>query len=1035
MSNRIRGPINIILLGETQSGKSTFAEALKLYADSNYKIQEGLIGNGTFSQTTDVREDTIHTNLPIFGVYNESSKLIAHEKFMVDSGRDDYEDFLNQRRGLKRSQVGSGAQTYDFTIIDTPGLNDTYKEDEGHVAKIFSKLQGSRAINLVVVLVANGPFTPSFVSAIKGYIGLFPELDDVLAFVHTKVDYRFLHPEYVQFSKRHEMKKQTLNDLMGRSTFPHFVIDCDLEMTKPVRSCITLNTIRKILELAYRNVPVSILPSRMINKTPKMTEVDKIVASRSRSILATTEDTLKFKDEDEGNLLNTIYSYETAIAELDTEMRNNQDLLCSYNTDELELLYEERFTDELQIFSVSDVKEFRFPEQGRQEYKIAKLVQWGRFFAPMAVNGGEGTQHWSCVYTKKNTNWSGYYHVKIYVERRNRYILDINRLSEKLMEQQKELESLRQKMDTHKRQFREERLKIQPLIDSHNRQIQLIRFTSATAIKFDIFYKFLVAKAYVGPESVCSKTAEKIYMDLILDQERNKPLPDEPPVNLLSLSQDEVLAAGHDRQHDPPPSLQDLRENTEVPIETPLTSVQTQSSSHSAGTNDKEHDSTAGAGLDEKKFEEPEKNGLSIANTGIDSEAKGNDPPTATVECEDDEPLYTMDFNADSKAHENDSSAANVSLGCEAKKDDSSVTSVNTDNETKGNDSSITNEPFPITNTEVDSKAQENVPSTIYSKVDSTEKDDSPVTNSKAEYTADDPFSATNINTGIKTQESDDSIEDVSADREAKENDLSVINAKTEYTSKENDSPATNDNLESDASNGVSVEFVDTDYYVDKRVGEHYPNYISSTQAQSTKNAPYGPRHNYINHGANLTGNGLEKSQATRDRNHFALCNFPAPVNNISQYPLPGSASVADTIQRPPFASYAQPRSTQGVHNIDVLSTIWKPEDMRVRPNEKRSSSGAPSNSYYHSTRGRPPERGSSLPSVLGPGQHVTQPQQQVTQPAQQVTQLVQQVTQQQGTRRTQRVQQVSQPATPRKSSKSGWFASKTPFLKNRRDQ
>ncbi|KAF9346186.1 hypothetical protein BGX26_002331 [Mortierella sp. AD094] len=948
MGNRIRRPFNIILIGETQSGKSTFAEALKLYANPNYKIQERLIGNGTFSQTTKVREDTIHTNLPVFGVFNESSELITHEKFIIDNDRDDYEDFLNKRRGLKVNQIRSETQMYDFTIIDTPGLNDTYSEDEEHVAKIFSKLQDSRAINLVVVLVANGPFTPGFVSAIKGYIDLFPELDNILAFVHTKVDYKYLHPECIQFSKRHKLKKETLNDLMGRSTFPHFVIDCDLKMAKPVRNCITQNTIHKILELAYWNVPVSILPSRMINKTPKMIEVDKIITSRSRSILTATEDTLKFKDEDEGVLLNSIYSHETAIAELGTKMRNNQDLLCNYNTDELELLYEERFTDEHQLLPASRVKEFRFPAQGHQEYKIDKLVQWPRFFAPRIVNGGEGTPHWRCIYTKENSDWSGYYHIKIYVERRNRYNLEIKRLEQELIRQQEELEDLRQEKDKHNRQFREERLKIQQLIDSHSRQMQLIRFTSAAAIKSDIFYKLLIAKAYVGPENVCSKTAEKIYMDLIREQERSKSLPGKPLENPFSLLQDEAPVEVYDHQHDPPQGFQDSKEKTEAPVKAQLTPVQTQLDSQSTGAKDRiepeKHEPAANADFVKKK---PKENYPSVTNVNANSKVS--------------EPLPFADVNVDSEAQENVPSVVDVDADSKA------------------------NENTSVENTNIDSKAQENVPSVAIVNDDS-----------KANETP----SIANVNVDNKAQGNVPSVAKFNADGKANKNP-SVANINIGSKAKENDPPVANTNLDSDIPKGKDInEYIVVTYikqsgevskgkhplvltadpYADIRNPDRYDPKPKAQFAGNALSGYYGSKakpqftenvsHGYS--GSEASGSpprsrpsptNYSTTRFTPTSHHEKYMDPFAPGSNtfaLSEYSATGSISTEFTTRSNASVSCTQFPRMQEAHNGDASSTRRKSENLKekhVASNGERTSSLKALSSSSSSLHSRPRDR------------------------------------------------------------------------------
>ncbi|KAF9345164.1 hypothetical protein BGX26_003454 [Mortierella sp. AD094] len=571
MQNRHQPPTNIILIGETKSGKSTFAEALKLYANPNYKIQEDL-------KTTDVREYTIRTNFPVFGVFKskpwpylpskDASLPVCHEKF-INYNREDYEEAIDTLRGHEIHETGKDDRISEFTVIDTPGFQT---EDEEHIARIFSKLQQGRPISLVLVMVPNGTFTPSLVSALEGYIDMFPELTNVLTFVHTRVDYRDLHPESKQLSQSLELKMQTLNDNMSRKTFSHFVIDCDLTTTKPIRKCITYSTIRKILRIAQQNIPISVLSSGMIRKTPKMVDVDTVISMRSKSILTATEETLQFKgeDEDDGMLLGNVYKFETSVAELDAKIRNNQDLLQDYNTDDLELLYEERFHDERQVLPTSYTRECIVPEQS---YPIDEIVQWSEFFNIKSQDEAwKGMRAYRCTCTKTDSDWSGFYHIKLYVKRRNRYKHEIKHLSQVLKEQHEEREKLHNEKEEHLREFQKERAKIQPLIDKHKRQMQLIRLTSAVALKSALFHELLEAKAYIGSASTCSQKAEDIYMAWIRKRKFNKPLPSNPLEDSFFLTQSE--AAGHGHQNISPLDLVGSQDNIKVEVSEPSTLVQ-----------------------------------------------------------------------------------------------------------------------------------------------------------------------------------------------------------------------------------------------------------------------------------------------------------------------------------------------------------------------------------------------------------------------------------------------------------------------------
>ncbi|KAF9437567.1 hypothetical protein BGZ76_000222 [Entomortierella beljakovae] len=537
--------INIILIGETQSGKSTFAEALKRYEDPKYEVQTKLMGNGITSLTTEVQEFTIQTKLPYYSITkqmkptkptsfesiilsppydnrdpNNTIQPVNHEKFR-ELNEQDYEQRLDNRKDYRMFQIDERNQKIGFTIIDTPGLNDTRNEDEDHVVKIFSKLQGSRAINLVLVMIPPVAFTNGFKTALQGYISMFPELDNVLAFVHTKYNYNKLHPSDINSLQNFAERKRTLNEIMGRNTFPHFVIDCDLITTKPIRICITHNTIHNILKVAQKNIPIAIPPSRMISKTPTMRKVDEIIIDRAKSVIATSEETLTFMDNDEGVLLTSIYNYETGIVRLEAEIQYINNMIKSYETDELELLREERFDDSDRILLESqEIKR----EMKEQDHQIRKVVAWGLGFKSVNPIDWEGKRSWKCIYTKLYSNRIGYFHVKIYTTRRDRYKKEIEEHKQRIPGLEKDLEKLRKEKDDNTRGFQSQRSKIQELIDEHIKTIHVIRLASATSLAYKDFFRLLKRKAYAGPLEKCSVDVEKAYLSLIESQDYNGPI-------------------------------------------------------------------------------------------------------------------------------------------------------------------------------------------------------------------------------------------------------------------------------------------------------------------------------------------------------------------------------------------------------------------------------------------------------------------------------------------------------------------------------
>ncbi|KAF9351617.1 hypothetical protein BGX26_010420 [Mortierella sp. AD094] len=263
---------NVLLLGETQSGKSTFIEFVKKYADPDYTIDLCNIGGSFSSCTEDVIRSTVHTNLPIAKV----------------------------------------------TLM----ISDTRGRDEEHIGSIYKALRDAGNIHLVLVTIGKAPFSPGFQAAIKSYFDMFPEFHGLVAFVHTHFDYKNLHPKREVLSD-FTKKRGTLNKMMGRDTCQHFGIDCDIKSTRPIRIGVTQNIIRKILSLARFNQPVT-MNKVLILKSPKMKVIDNILVGKYRAILDAQRVSLNSEGGTQGDILRKLYEMETQLGSLRSESTFNE---------------------------------------------------------------------------------------------------------------------------------------------------------------------------------------------------------------------------------------------------------------------------------------------------------------------------------------------------------------------------------------------------------------------------------------------------------------------------------------------------------------------------------------------------------------------------------------------------------------------------------------------------------------------------------------------------------------------------------------
>lgn len=258
----------ILVLGETQSGKSMLIESFKQYANPDYAINTARIGDGAFSHTTEVKIERLFTNLPknyIFRVSDETRKRVDHEAF-VNEDQEDYEDELNDRKTYQVGREQSDQPIVYFNLIDTPGLNNTGSNETGYLENVFRRLGNISDINMVIVTVSNNPFTQDLKDALKSYFELLKEFKGILVFVHTKIDYAKLHRDDEQFAQLLTEKNDLLHELLGQDA-PHIMIDNDFGSKKAVRNCITQNFLRGLLERAKTNEPV-VLPAQYRPRPP-----------------------------------------------------------------------------------------------------------------------------------------------------------------------------------------------------------------------------------------------------------------------------------------------------------------------------------------------------------------------------------------------------------------------------------------------------------------------------------------------------------------------------------------------------------------------------------------------------------------------------------------------------------------------------------------------------------------------------------------------------------------------------------------------
>ncbi|KAF8968436.1 hypothetical protein BGZ46_010867 [Entomortierella lignicola] len=352
-----REQYNILLLGETQSGKSTLVQAIKRYADPTHVIERELLGSGIISCTSEVTQHTIETDFPEYevsqvvksGSMGRTTEDLIDTTFFDNIDKDQYEEKLNLFRKLRMYRCNQPGRRYRFNIFDTPGLNDTCGQDESHIYKILEVLSQAQHIDLVIITIREAVFTPQYQNVLKTYFQVFPELKDNVVFVHTKADYVDLHPLAEKAKLIRDERENKIHSIMERDGCTHFRIDCDLDTNKLVRACMTQHVIKEILDLATFNKPVY-WQSRTMRKTPRMRDIDHAVAEMLFKMSETTEATLRYKDSTGAD----IYGRKRELAKKLIENQIKQDDVRFYiserDSDHPVLIYEKNFDQAWRLF-------------------------------------------------------------------------------------------------------------------------------------------------------------------------------------------------------------------------------------------------------------------------------------------------------------------------------------------------------------------------------------------------------------------------------------------------------------------------------------------------------------------------------------------------------------------------------------------------------------------------------------------------------------------------------------------------------------
>ncbi|KAF9957277.1 hypothetical protein BGZ65_002151 [Modicella reniformis] len=380
---------NILLLGPSQAGKSTFLESVKLYADPTYVVKKQYIGLGNKSHTQFVREEVVTTSLPIYNLYepDEDNREFDIFRSIVGKARNGIRNLLNRDENLNlRAEKDPRSTTIRFRFFDTPGLDDTNGNDIQNIAHILPILNQAKEFHLIIVVDRHQiPMLPSQTAAFRTYFELFEELKDLVTIVHTNV------PHIDQFLRTYDEKLSErlrfFNQIIGHDV-PSSRIDCDLNETGPVHVCLRQNVIREILKVAMIKTPV-VISKTHVCKLKMMTEVDDIVRRRYKDKLTSVRKASISQEK-----LNEAAQLELEIEDTKREIRIRNERIRQHDTDGLVHLYEHRLEGIWFCLMLLYKEREHILELPDQEYTIHSVREDSQGVVIENRSGGRNETHW-----------------------------------------------------------------------------------------------------------------------------------------------------------------------------------------------------------------------------------------------------------------------------------------------------------------------------------------------------------------------------------------------------------------------------------------------------------------------------------------------------------------------------------------------------------------------------------------------------------------------------------------------------------------
>lgn len=363
--------INILLIGDIQSGKSSVVEIMKFYADSSYLVNHHRITHGgLYGAEARVRITSFLSELPTVEIRRLQEKNSRHDVVDIDAYsrtlcEEDFDDLLNQTQKDIYTPIdpSESQKKYRFNIYEGPSLNESAEDFEKNIFSIHMTITESKApFHQVIFTLAPGPLTNAIKITIKVCSDIFSNLSSLFTFVHTKIDLSRLHSHNKEFREFvHERQRILWEEIHGQqlekqgtnqrlisqqriqASIEPFLIDCDFQTKWPVRLAKTQNVVRDILSAATNQKDPVAMQSSLMKKTPKMIAIDTNLKWTIKDEFEETKAAIIKSNAEQADLLSALERLDKDITALDEIQSNGAASNQGELVEGLEVVFKSRY--------------------------------------------------------------------------------------------------------------------------------------------------------------------------------------------------------------------------------------------------------------------------------------------------------------------------------------------------------------------------------------------------------------------------------------------------------------------------------------------------------------------------------------------------------------------------------------------------------------------------------------------------------------------------------------------------------------------